>query len=146
MAMRNVILMLLLLAVVSNSVAWAGNFEDGVAAYKRQDYKAALIAMRDVAQQGHASAQYNLALMYGNGQGVPQDYAEAAKWYRLAAQQGYVLAQYNLGVMYANGQGVPQDFAEAVKWYKLAAEQGDVLAQYNLGEMHEKGHGVPKGL
>ena len=40
------------------------------------------------AEQGNAAAQYNLGVMYDNGEGVPQDYAEAAKSYRLAAEQG----------------------------------------------------------
>ena len=71
------------------------------------------------------AAQYNLGIMYCNGQGVLQDYKEAVKWYRLAAEQGYAAAQYNLGLMYRNGDGVPQDYQEAVKWYRLAAEQGD---------------------
>ncbi len=29
------------------------------------------------AEQGNTSAQFNLGLMYGKGQGVPQDYVEA---------------------------------------------------------------------
>ena len=45
-------------------------------------------------------AQYNLGVMYDNGDGVPQDYKEAVKWYRLAAEQGDASAQYNLGLMY----------------------------------------------
>jgi len=87
-------------------------------------------------------AQYNLALMYDNGEGVPQDYAEAVKWYRLAAEQGHAKGQYNLALMYDNGEGVPQDYAEAVKWYRLAAEQGVASAQTNLGLMYYNGTGV----
>ncbi len=34
-------------------------------------------------------SQFNLALCYVNGDGVPQDKVEAAKWYRKAAEQGY---------------------------------------------------------
>ena len=82
---------------------------------------------RLAAEQGYASAQFNLGVMYLNGrggEGVPQDDAEAVKWYRLAAEQGYASAQFNLGVMYLNGRGVPQDDAEAVKWHRKAAEQG----------------------
>ena len=60
---------------------------------------------RLAADQGDAGAQYNLGVMYDNGQGVPQNYAEAVKWYRLAADQGDASAQYNLGVMYDNGRG-----------------------------------------
>ena len=38
---------------------------------------------------GFAYAQYNLGVMYDNGQGVQQDYKEAVKWYRKAAEQGH---------------------------------------------------------
>ena len=109
-----------------------------------QDDAEAVKWFRLAAEQGNASAQFNLALMYDKGQGVPQDYAEAVKWYRLAAEQGYALAQLNLGVRYDKGQGVPQDDAEAVKWYRLAAEQGYALAQLNLGVIYAKDQGVPQ--
>jgi hypothetical protein len=62
-----------------------------------------------LAERGHASAQYHLALKYDNGERVPKDYKEAVKWYRLAAEQGHDEAQYNLGNKYDKGQGVQQD-------------------------------------
>ena len=68
---------------------------------------------RLAAEQGDASAQTNLGLMYEQGDGVPQDDAEAAKWYRLAAEKGEARAQNNLAGMYYDGVGVPQDYAEA---------------------------------
>ena len=88
------------------------------------DVAEAVTWWRLAAEQGHASAQYNLGLMYGNGEGVPQDDAEAVRWYRLAADQGRASAQNNLGGMYSNGRGVPQDAAEAHMWANLAAAQG----------------------
>ena len=94
---------------------------------------------KSLAEQGNATAQYELGVMYHNGRGVPQDYAEAVNWYRKAADQGYATAQNNLGVMYRTGKGVPQDNAEAVNWYRKAAEQGLALAQYNLGVMYDNG-------
>jgi hypothetical protein len=39
------------------------------------------------AEQGDATAQYNLAIMYDSGRGVPQDYVMAHKWYNLAASR-----------------------------------------------------------
>ena len=72
-----------------------------------QDYAEAVKWYRLAADQGYASAQSNLGIMYDEGRGVPQDYAEAVKWYRLAADQGDADAQINLGSMYANGQGRP---------------------------------------
>jgi len=94
------------------------------------------------AEQGDSLAQYQLGVMYENGQGVLQDYKEAVKWYRLAAEQGFKWAQYNLGNKYYKGQGVLQNDKEAVKWYRLGAEQGFDEAQYNLGDMYRKGRGV----
>ena len=76
------------------------------------------------AEQGYALAQYNLGLLYDNGQGVPQDYKTALKWYTFAAEQGHASAQNNLGVMYHNGQGVPQDYVRAHMWANLSAAQG----------------------
>jgi len=99
------------LAVPAN----AGPYEDGLAAYQRGDYATALDYLRPQAEQGDVNAQYDLALMYFNGEGVPQDFTEAEKWWRKAAEQGNAEAQYNLGVMYANRRIVPQDNADAVK-------------------------------
>jgi TPR repeat protein len=122
----------------------ADAIEDGIAAYERGDYAAALKIWRPLAEQGTAGAQYNLGVAYAEGRGVPHDDAEAAWWWRMAADQGHVWAQHNLGVAYRDGDGVPQDYAEAVSWFRLAVEQGDADAQYNLGAMHGNGHGVPQ--
>ena len=54
-----------------------------------QDYAEAAKWNRRAAEQGLANAQYNLGLMYNNGQGVPQDYVQAHMWSTLAAAQGY---------------------------------------------------------
>ena len=43
--------------------------------------------IRKVAEQGHAPAQYNLARMYREGEGVPQDYVKAHAWVNLLASQ-----------------------------------------------------------
>jgi TPR repeat protein len=102
-----------------NAIAWA--LEDCAAAYKRQDYSAALQLCRPLAEHGDARAQLSLGGMYYNGQGVQQDYPEAAKWTGKAAEQGYAPAQAHLGVLYWNGQGVPQDVVLAYMWLSLAA-------------------------
>jgi hypothetical protein len=134
----------LLLVTLSALTSWAGDFQKGVSAYASGDYTTALQEFTELAEQGKASAQFNLGVMYDNGQGALQDYKQAVKWYTKAAEQGYSDAQLNLAFKYANGQGVLQDFTEARYWYTRAAEQGNTEAQFNLGFNAWVGKGVPK--
>ena len=41
---------------------------------------------RVLAEQGDASTQFNLRVMYAKDRGVPQDDARAARWFRVAAE------------------------------------------------------------
>jgi len=137
------VLVLILIAAPVN----ADDFQDAVDAYKLEDYKTAFEKFKPLAEQGHADAQYNLAVMYGDGRGVTQDYREAVKWYRLSAEQGNAEAQITLGEMYATGKGVIQDSKEAIRLYKLSARQGNAIAhvaQHRLGEMYKYGLGVTR--
>ncbi len=51
------------------------------------------------ADAGNAQAQFNLGVMYVQGEGVPKDDAKAVKWYQKAAAQGHADAQFNLAAM-----------------------------------------------
>jgi TPR repeat protein len=51
----------------------AADFDTGVAAAKKGDYAAALREWTPLAEQGDAVAQFNLGVMYQQGQGVSQD-------------------------------------------------------------------------
>ena len=100
------------------------SYQKGFGAYDRGDYDTALKEWRPLAEQGLSQAQYNLGLMYAEGEGVAQDYQEAVRWYRLAAEQGNEAAQGKLGTMYYLGQGMPKDNVLAHMWVNLAAAQG----------------------
>ena len=100
-----------------------------VSSDKDRHESAELMGMvHEAAEQDHANAQYNLGIMYKEGEGVDQSHATAVKWYRKAAEQDHTDAQNSLGVMYNQGQGVDQSHATAVKWYRKAAEQGNTHA------------------
>lgn len=66
-----------LLLFVSGQHAWpqTGNLEHSAAQ---------LAAIRKAAEQGDAGAQYNLGVMYANGQGLRRNYIEAYFWDELA--------------------------------------------------------------
>ena len=114
----------LVLLLSMASMECVAGFDEGVKAYGTQDYQTALKEFLPLANGGNASAQYNLGIMYRNGQGVPQNYTQALQWYLKAADQGIAEAQFNLGVMYYNGQEVPQNYSQAADGYRKAVEQG----------------------
>ena len=64
------------------------------------------LEMEALAEQGDVEAQFYVAIMYDNGEGVPKNDKTAVKWYTKAAEQGYAKAQSNLGLLYDNGEGV----------------------------------------
>ena len=96
----------LLLFTLSALTSWAGDYLKGVSAYKSGDYAAAFKEFAALAEQGDVDAQYNLAVMYHNGQGVPQDDKQAVKWNTKAAEQGKAKAKYNLALMYKIGNAL----------------------------------------
>lgn len=108
--------------------AFGAGFDDGVKAYERGEYMVAFAIFEKLANEGDASAQNILGMMYDNGYGVSQDYQKAFYWYSKAADNGVASAQYNLGLMYKNGYGVVQDFQKAFAWYSRAANQGVPMA------------------
>ena len=56
-----------------SSVVFGGDLQEGLDAHDRKDYKEAYRLILFSAERGDAEAQYNLALMYFVGKGVPQD-------------------------------------------------------------------------
>jgi TPR repeat protein len=130
-------LLTILLAVLSQSVV-AGDFEDAIAAYDRQEYKVSLVKFTKAAEDGNASAQNNLGFMYEHGQGVVQNYKEAVRWYALSARQGNAAAQANLAGMYKNGRGVARDLVRAHMWYNISGTDGDKNSVANRDEVASK--------
>jgi TPR repeat protein len=121
--------------------AAADQLTGGEAAYNRGDYATAMRLLGPIAEQGNDAAQFALATMYLNGQGVVQDNEQAARWLRRAADQGDAAAQYLLGHMYALGMGGPQNYVQAQLWIEKAADQGYADAQVSLGDIYYEGTG-----
>jgi uncharacterized protein len=92
----------------------------GLAAFKNKDYHRAYQEWKASADAGEAEAQFDLGVLYAQGEGVRRDLTAAAGWYRKAAQQGNAEAQFALGQMYSRGWGVPRDTADAMRWFQMA--------------------------
>ena len=90
------------------------------------------------AEQELKEAQYNLSVMYKNGEGVDQSDTMAMEWTEKAAEQGHAGAQYNLGLVYYKGHGVDQDDSMAMRWYAKAAAQGFKGAEEEINKILTK--------
>jgi uncharacterized protein len=124
----------------------AGPFEDGFAAHEKGDYATALrVRRRPLAEQGTASAQYNIGQIYDNGRGVPQDYATAVSWFRKAAEQGDATAQFNLGVM-SRAKACRKIMRLQRDGIERWPSKGEADAQYRLGVIYSDGRGSQRTI
>jgi TPR repeat protein len=95
-----------------------------------QDYVQAAAWYRKAAEQHHGLAQFNLGIMYAQGQGVDRDDVQSDAWFDRAARLGDAGGQFRMGQHFerASLNGLPADAPEArieaYKWYQLAAAQG----------------------
>ena len=128
MTLRKTLLSTLLLSFVIAGNVYAETakekFSRAIQYTEQQNYQAAFTIFKELAEQGNASSQFNLGLMYKQGKGVSQDYHQAVKWYQKAAEQGHAKAQFHLGAMYILGQGVRQNDASAKIWFGKACDNG----------------------
>ena len=76
--------------------AFAGPWEDGMAAYNRGDYTPAIRVFRVLAEQGNAKAQSVLGVMFRKGEGVPKNPVRAHMWFSFAAKRGEASARAEL--------------------------------------------------
>ena len=104
--------------------------------------EARILALMPRVQEGEATAQYELGLIYLRGLGVDQSYEEAARWLQEAAYGNVAAAQYNLGILRKKGLGIDQDKEKAAALFRAAAEQGYARGQYALGVAYAEGAGI----
>ena len=71
----------LLLTLMTTVQVSAGEFEDGMEAYRNKDFASARVKWLPLAQSGHTFAMNNVGMMYKKGYGVPKDFKKAAKMF-----------------------------------------------------------------
>jgi hypothetical protein len=100
------------------------------------------------AAQGYAEAQYNMGVMYRDGEGVSQDYAEAAKWFRKAAEQGDANAErmaaiaswFDENKWYSPSNPEMQSYADAMSdhFIRTTGKRGKELLDYVRQEVEKR--------
>lgn len=114
-------------------------------AYQRGYYLTAFaVATKRVEDHADPAAMTLLAVLYGNGFGVPKDDAKAAQWYKIAADRGDREAMFGLAMFRISGRGGPRDRDDAAKLFAAAAKLGHPSAAYNLGLLYLEGQIFPQ--
>ncbi|MFP5330150.1 MAG: SPOR domain-containing protein [Alphaproteobacteria bacterium] len=113
---------------------------DGIEAWQRADYAAAVAIWRPLAEKGDADAAFNLGQAYRLGRGVGIDLAVSQKWLLQAANTGHLDAQTTLGLLLFDSGS--RDVA--LQWLKRAAERGEPRAMLVYGTALFNGDGVPR--
>lgn len=123
------------------------NLHTAQQAYADDEYYLTHRLLEPLARQGHALAQYQLAMLYDTVDVSPETMEQSVFWYNKAASNGHQNAQHNLAVAYANGDGVEKNIRKAIRWWTRAAISGHTDAQYNLGIVYATGKdGVAQDL
>lgn len=80
-------------AAPASAAPASSGYEEGLAAYQKNDFEKSLKVLRPLADKGDARAQYLVGRHYQFGQSVPADRAEAYYWYKRAEAKGHVEAK-----------------------------------------------------
>ena len=96
------------------------------------------LMLTQAAEIGDPFALFNLAVCYGNGDGVSKDKKKAIELCQRAADMGNVDAMNKLGLCYDEGDGVSQDKQKAIELYQRAADMGNTNAMAILAVCYKK--------
>jgi hypothetical protein len=128
------------LAAMAAAPLAAQSVRDGILAWQRADYAAAVAIWRPLAEKGDADAAFNLGQSYRLGRGVKVDLALAQSWLEKAARSGHLDAQTTLGLLLFDSGNRDS----ALQWLKKAAERGEPRAMLVYGTALFNGDGVPR--
>jgi TPR repeat protein len=129
---------------VSNALVWLGSYYlEGIpgSAIKPNSQTAIRLFTDAASNYGDPNAQYNLARIYLDGNGVKRDPAQAVRWLNLASQKNHGPSRALLGHMMFKGEVVKRQPARGLMLMMLArqsAEQSGAADAQWMIELHEK--------
>ncbi|MGB3795803.1 MAG: SPOR domain-containing protein [Alteraurantiacibacter sp.] len=123
------------LAMLALAAPLGATVRDGVDAWSRGDYAAAVAEWQGPAQAGDPDAMFNMGQAYRLGRGVPEDSERAEQLYLAAAQAGHLQAADTYGlILFQDGRR-----EQALAYVEAASRRGDPRAQYLIGIAHFNG-------
>ena len=121
----------------------AAIYQQAVARYQAGDHAGAAVLVRQAAEAGNPTANYEMGYLCEFGDGVPKNLAQSAQWYLRGAKMGNAAAEAAAGQLYENGNQVQENWDTAAQWYTKSAQQGYVMGEFRLGRAYQYGVGIP---
>jgi len=97
-----------------------------------------VIYAKRAAAQGNPRAQFDLAIMYLQGNGVVKNERVAFNYFHKAARKNHVEAKFQMGLSFAQGRGVKRQTQLARYWFKLAVKAGHPQAMAYLASIERR--------
>jgi TPR repeat protein len=119
------------------NTALAGPLEKGMEAVELNDFSQAEHWLSQAANAGDIEAQFQLAIIYINGQtkGGYGDLKKGMNELRRAADAGHIIAQIEMSIMFIMGEKYGVSLEEQNKYTRMAADQGDPPSQRRIGDI-----------
>jgi len=134
--------LILAISLLSSTATLSNDLELGIYQLNRGEFQEAIAQFRPLVAEGYSPGQYQMALVYQHGYGVPKNAIKALELFQLAADQNYPDAQFELALLYTEGKYVKKDLTKAFTLTEKAAKKDLAGAQFNLAVMYANGFGV----
>lgn len=126
--------------ITTHAVAKATELDEANALVQKGDFSSAFAKFKTLADDGVEIAQFTLAHMYEQGQGVSKSISKSCDYYLLAAQQGVPFALQKTADCYMAETLVPKNakadkYAIAIDYYWQASESGILSASCKASEI-----------
>jgi uncharacterized protein len=125
-----------------NTLAQGADLDTGIYELNRGEFQAAIAEFTPLVEEGYGPAQFQMAMIYKHGYGVPKDTKKTLELLTLAVKQLNPDAQFELALLYTEGKLVKKDLTKAFQLTSQAAYKGLASAQFNLAVMYANGVGV----
>jgi TPR repeat protein len=130
-----------LFLIVVTLISCGPNEQEAIALVKRGENKKAFPMIQQLAENGHAVAQFVLSRYYRDGVEVKRNDSMARIWMHKSAENGYAEAQLEMSV---NVKG--NDYTESFHWLRLCADQVYPICMDRLARYYENGWGIEKSM
>jgi len=129
---------ILLLTIVFSTISYANGSIHHSNMQQRMSVQSHLHSLVQASQRGDVKAQYQLATLYRDGNGIGLSFRKAFHLYHQSALKNFAPSQYQLGMMFRHGLGIRSNAELARYWLRKAARNNYAQARDIFNQFYSK--------